>query len=226
MNVFIDNKSGAPIYDQIYTQIKEQIINGTLQEDDPLPSIRNLAKDLRISVVTTKRAYDELEKEGFIYTIAAKGCFVAAKNVELLRETNLKKIEEYKAILADKKLLLGVIKKEILVIAEKYGDDRRTKIGFDEFDISMEDLIPRENVVITMTKLGYIKRMSMDTFKSQNRGGKGIKGMQTLEDDYIRELFITTSHHYIMFFTNTGRVYRLKAYEIPEAGRTARNSNH
>ena len=98
----------------------------------------------------------------------------------------MKKIEEYKAILADKKLLLGVIKKEILVIAEKYGDDRRTKIGFDEFDISMEDLIPRENVVITMTKLGYIKRMSMDTFKSQNRGGKGIKGMQTLEDDYIR----------------------------------------
>ena len=102
----------------------------------------------------------------------------------------MKKIEEYKAILADKKLLLGVIKKEILVIAEKYGDDRRTEIGFDEFDISMEDLIPRENVVITMTKLGYIKRMSMDTFKSQNRGGKGIKGMQTLEDDYIRELFI------------------------------------
>ena len=126
----------------------------------------------------------------------------------------MKKIEEFKAILADKKLLLGVIKKEILVISEKYGDDRRTRIGYDEFDISMEDLIPRENVVITMTKLGYIKRMTMDTFKSQNRGGKGIKGMQTLEDDYIRELFVTTSHHYIMFFTNTGRVYRMKAYEI------------
>ena len=125
----------------------------------------------------------------------------------------MKKIEEFKAILADKKLLLGVIKKEILVISEKYGDDRRTRIGYDEFDISMEDLIPRENVVITMTKLGYIKRMTMDTFKSQNRGGKGIKGMQTLEDDYIRELFVTTSHHYIMFFTNTGRVYRMKAYE-------------
>ena len=136
----------------------------------------------------------------------------------------MKKIEEFKAILADKKLLLGVIKKEILVISEKYGDDRRTRIGYDEFDISMEDLIPRENVVITMTKLGYIKRMTMDTFKSQNRGGKGIKGMQTLEDDYIRELFVTTSQHYIMFFTNTGRVYRMKAYEIPEAGRTARGT--
>ena len=134
----------------------------------------------------------------------------------------MKKIEEYKAILADRKLLLGVIRKEILVISEKYGDERRTHIGYDEFDISMEDLIPRENVVIT--NLGYIKRMSMDTFKSQNRGGKGIKGMQTLEDDYIRELFVTTSHHYIMFFTNTGRVYRLKGYEIPEAGRTARGT--
>ena len=103
-----------------------------------------------------------------------------------------KKIEEYKAILADRKLLLGVIRKEILLISEKYGDDRRTRIGYDEFDISMEDLIPRENVVITVTNMGYIKRMSMDTFKSQNRGGKGIKGMQTLEDDFIRELFITT----------------------------------
>ena len=136
----------------------------------------------------------------------------------------MKKIEELKAILADRKLLLGVIREEILIIADKYGDERRTSIGFDEFDISMEDLIPRENVVITMTKLGYIKRMTVDTFKSQNRGGKGIKGMQTLEDDYIEELFITSTHHYIMFFTNTGRVYRMKAYEIPEASRTARGT--
>ena len=136
----------------------------------------------------------------------------------------MKKIEEYRAILADRKLLLGVIRKEILVISEKYGDERRTHIGYNEFDISMEDLIPRENVVITVTNMGYIKRMSMDTFKSQNRGGKGIKGMQTLEEDFIRELFVTTSHHYIMFFTNKGRVYRLKAYEIPEAGRTARGT--
>jgi len=136
----------------------------------------------------------------------------------------MKKIEEFKAILADKKLLLGVIKKEILVISEKYGDDRRTRIGYDEFDISMEDLIPRENVVITMTKLGYIKRMTMDTFKSQNRGGKGIKGMQKLDEDYVEELFMTNTHHYLMFFTNTGRVYRMKAYEIPEASRTARGT--
>ena len=135
-----------------------------------------------------------------------------------------KKIAEYKAILADRKLLLGVIKEEILVISGKYGDERRTSIGYDEYDISMEDLIPKEDVVITMTKMGYIKRMSNDTFKSQNRGGKGIKGMQTLDEDYVEELFMTNTHHYIMFFTNTGRCYRLKCYEIPEAGRTSRGT--
>ena len=135
-----------------------------------------------------------------------------------------RKIRELKAILADRSLLLRVIRREILEISEKYGDDRRTAIGFDEFDISMEDLIPKENTVIAMTKLGYIKRMTVDNFRSQNRGGKGIKGMQTIEDDYIDELLMTTTHHYLMFFTNMGRVYRLKAYEIPEAGRTARGT--
>jgi len=139
-------------------------------------------------------------------------------------EDLMKLIGELKAILGDRKLLLGVIKEEILIISKKYGDERRTSIGFDEFDISMEDLIPRENVVLTMTKLGYVKRMSNDTFKSQHRGGKGIKGMQTIDDDYVEELFMTTTHHYIMFFTNTGRVYRLKAYEIPESSRTARGT--
>ena len=134
----------------------------------------------------------------------------------------MKKIGELKAILADRKLLLGVIKEEIQIIADKYGDDRRTSIGFDEFDMSDEDLIPKEDVVIAMTKLGYIKRMSHDTFKSQNRGGKGIKGMQTLEEDYVEELFMTNTHYYIMFFTNKGRVYRMKGYQIPEASRTSR----
>ena len=136
----------------------------------------------------------------------------------------MKKIGELKAILADRKLLLGVIKEEILVIRDKYGDDRRTSIGFDEFDISTEDLIPKQDVVITMTKLGYVKRMSHDTFRAQHRGGKGIKGIQTLEEDYVEELFMTHSHHFIMFFTNTGRVYRMKAYEIPEASRTSRGT--
>ena len=134
------------------------------------------------------------------------------------------RIAELKAILADEKKLLGVIREEILLIAEKYGDERRTSIGFDEYDISMEDLIPVTNTVIAMTKLGYIKRMSLDNFRAQNRGGKGIKGMETIDEDYIEELLMTTSHHYMMFFTNTGRVYRMKAYEIPEASRTARGT--
>lgn len=136
----------------------------------------------------------------------------------------LKKIEEYKAILADEKLLLGVIKTEINLIADKYGDDRRTKFGYDESEIGMEDLIPRGNTVIAMTSLGYIKRMTVDNFKTQHRGGRGIKGMSTIEDDYIEDLLMTTTHHYLMFFTNFGRVYRLKTYEIPEAGRTARGT--
>lgn len=134
------------------------------------------------------------------------------------------RIAELRAILADEKLLLGVIKKEISEIADKYGDDRRSQIGYDIYDINMEDLIPNENTIIAMTSLGYIKRMTVDNFKSQNRGGKGIKGMQTIEEDYIEDLLMTTTHHYLMFFTNFGRVYRIKAYEIPEASRTSRGT--
>ncbi len=134
------------------------------------------------------------------------------------------RIAELKAILADEKKLLGVIKEEMQAISDKYGDDRRTSIGFDEFDMCAEDLIPNEETIVAMTHLGYIKRMSKDNFKSQNRGGKGIKGMQTIDEDYIEDLILTKNHNYIMFFTNTGRVYRLKAYAIPEAGRTARGT--
>ncbi len=136
----------------------------------------------------------------------------------------MEKIAELKAILADEKKLLGVIREEIMLISEKYGDERRTSIGFDEYDISMEDMIPKTNTVICMTKLGYIKRMSVDNFRSQHRGGRGIKGMETIEDDYIEELLMTTTHHYLMFFTNDGKVYRMKAYEIPETSRTARGT--
>ena len=140
-----------------------------------------------------------------------------------LRELEIK-IAELKEILADEKKLLGVIREEILVIRDKYGDDRRTSIGYDEDDISVEDLIPNENTVIARTNLGYIKRMTVDNFKSQNRGGKGIKGMQTIDDDYIVDLLMTSTHHYLMFLTNMGKAYRLKAYQIPEAGRTARGT--
>lgn len=136
----------------------------------------------------------------------------------------MEKIKELKAILADEKLLYGVIREEILIINEKYGDDRRTEITYDAGEISLEDLIKKEPTVITMTHLGYIKRMPINTYKSQHRGGKGIKGMQTRDEDFIQNLFITSTHHYILFFTNKGKVYRLKAYEIPEASRTARGT--
>ena len=135
-----------------------------------------------------------------------------------------KKIAEYKKILSDRNVLLDVIKEEIIEIRNKYGDDRRTSIGYDEYDISIEDLVTRQNTIITMTKLGYIKRMSVDNFKSQHRGGKGIKGMQTIDDDYIERMVMTTTHHGIMFFTNKGRSYKIKAYEIPESGRSARGT--
>ena len=146
------------------------------------------------------------------------------EKIENEHQELMKKIAELKAILADRKLLLGVIRTEIMDISDRFGDDRRSQIGFDESDISMEDMIPNENTVIAMTSLGYIKRMTVDNFHSQNRGGKGIKGMQTIEDDYIEDLLMTSTHNYLMFFTNMGRVYRLKAYEIPEAGRTARGT--
>ena len=146
------------------------------------------------------------------------------EKLEKEHEELMAKIKELKAILADEKLLLGVIKTEISAIAEKYGDDRRSKIGYDVFDIDAEDMIPKENTVIAMTSIGYIKRMTVDNFRAQHRGGKGIQGMKTIEDDYIEDLLMTTTHTYVMFFTNYGRVYRLKAYEIPEAGRTARGT--
>lgn len=144
--------------------------------------------------------------------------------LEKEHEELLAKIAYYKDILGDEKKLLGVIREEITFIAEKYGDDRRSHIGIDDSEVTDEDMIDRNDTVIAMTNLGYIKRMTVDNFKAQNRGGKGIKGMQTIEDDFMTDLLMTTTHHYIMFFTNKGRVYRIKAYEIPEAGRTARGT--
>ena len=133
-----------------------------------------------------------------------------------------KQIDEFRSILADKNKLLGVIREEIMIISDKFGNDRRTSIGFDYSDISIEDLVPQENTVLAMTSLGYIKRMSVDNFAAQHRGGKGIKGITTIQDDYIEDLLMCTTHSYVMFFTNKGRAYSLKAYEIPESSRNAR----
>ena len=135
-----------------------------------------------------------------------------------------KRIEELKAILADENLLLGVIRTELLQVSDKYADERRTTIGMDVYDLSTEDLIPEENVVITMSRLGYVKRMTSDNFHQQHRGGKGIRGMQTIDNDYVADLLTTSTHDYLLFFTNKGRVYRLKAYEVPESSRNSRGT--
>ena len=169
-------------------------------------------------------ALDEVQAQAIVDMRLRTLTGLERDKIEKEYEDLMARIDYLKGILADEKKLLGVIREEIMLISDKYGDDRRTKIGYDEFDLSMEDLIPVSDSVITMTHLGYIKRMTVDNFRSQNRGGKGIKGMQTLDEDFIEEIFMTTTHHYLMFFTNFGRAYRMKAYEIPEAGRTARGT--
>ena len=206
---------------------RDHIVQGLLIALDHIDEVIRIIRASR----TTQEAKDNLI-EAFALTDAQAQAIVdmrlrALTGLEREKLENehkelLAKISELRAILADEKLLLGVIKKEIIEIADKFGDDRRSKIGIDEYDIDIEDMIPRENTVIAMTSLGYIKRMTVDNFKSQNRGGKGIKGMQIIEDDYIEDLLMTTTHNYLMFFTSLGRVYRLKAYEIPEASRTSR----
>ena len=216
-------------YDLNKAEERAHILQGLLTSLDNIDEVINIIRSSK----NTQEAKDRLMERFALTDVQAQAIvdmrLRALTGLEREKLENeyaelMERITELKAILADKKKLLGVIREEILLIADKYGDDRRTSIGFDEYDISMEDLIPVTNTVITMTKLGYIKRMSLDNFRAQNRGGKGIKGMETIDDDYIEELLMTTSHHYLMFFTNTGRVYRMKAYEIPEASRTARGT--
>ena len=174
--------------------------------------------------LTEEFALDDVQAQAIVDMRLRTLTGLERDKIEKEYEDLMARIDYLKGILADEKKLLGVIREEIMMISDKYGDDRRTKIGYDEFDLSMEDLIPVSDSVITMTHLGYIKRMTVDNFRSQNRGGKGIKGMQTLDEDFIEEIFMTTTHHYLMFFTNLGRVYRMKAYEIPEASRTSRGT--
>ena len=147
---------------------------------------------------------------------------LAREDLEAEYAELMAKIDYLKSILADENKLLTVIKEEMKIVRDKFGDERRTKIGINVGDLSDEDLIPEEDTVVAMTNLGYIKRMTVDNFKSQNRGGKGIKGMQTIDNDFMKDMFMVSTHDYILFLTNTGRIYKLKCYEIPEAGRTAR----
>ena len=216
-------------YDLNKAQERAHILEGLLKALDNIDEVIRIIRGSRSVQVAKQELMDRFEltdvqAQAIVDMRLRALTGLEREKLEAEYAELMEKIRKLKAILADRNTLLRVIREEILAISEKYGDDRRTAIGFDAFDISMEDMIPRENTVITMTTLGYIKRMTVDNFRSQNRGGRGIKGMQTLDDDYIEELMMTTTHHYVMFFTNTGRVYRLKAYEIPEAGRTARGT--
>ena len=216
-------------YDLNKAQERAHILEGLLKALDNIDEVIRIIRGSRSVQVAKQELMDRFEltdvqAQAIVDMRLRALTGLEREKLEAEYAELMEKIRKLKAILADRNTLLRVIREEILAISEKYGDDRRTAIGFDAYDISMEDMIPRENTVITMTKLGYIKRMTVDNFRSQNRGGRGIKGMQTLDDDSIEELMMTTTHHYVMFFTNTGRVYRLKAYEIPEAGRTARGT--
>ena len=214
-------------YDLNKAEERDHILQGLLKALDYIDEVISIIRSSANAQVAKERLMERFELSDAQAQAIVDMRLRALTGLEREKLENehadlVHRITELKAILGDENILLGVIKTEITAIADKYGDDRRSKIGYDELDISMEDLVPRGNTVIAMTKLGYIKRMTVDNFKAQNRGGKGIKGMQTIDEDYIEDLLMTTTHHYLNFFTNQGRVYRLKAYEIPEAGRTAR----
>ena len=216
-------------YDLNKAEERDHILQGLLIALDNIDEVISIIRSSQNTQIAKQRLMDrfgltDVQSQAIVDMRLRTLTGLEREKIENEHKELLARIAELKAILADEKLLLGVIRTEINEIAAKYGDDRRSVIGFDEYDISMEDLIPRDNTIIAMTNLGYIKRMTVDNFKSQNRGGKGIKGMQTIDEDFIADLLMTTTHHYIMFFTNFGRVYRLKAYEIPEASRTSRGT--
>ena len=216
-------------YDLNKAEERDHILQGMLKALDFIDEVISIIRSSQSTQEAKERLIDrfelsEAQAQAIVDMRLRALTGLEREKLEKEHEELQIRIGELKAILADEKLLLGVIKKEITETAEKYGDDRRSKIGYDDSDISMEDLVPRGETVIAMTNLGYIKRMTVDNFKAQNRGGKGIKGMQTIEDDFIADLLMTNTHHYLNFFTSFGRIYRLKAYEIPEAGRTARGT--
>ena len=214
-------------YDLNKAEERDHILQGLLIALDNIDEVINIIRSSENTQVAKQRLIErfelsEAQSQAIVDMRLKTLTGLEREKLENEHKELLERIAYLKSILADEKVLLGVIKDEILLISQKYGDDRRTKIGYDIYDITNEDLIPNENTVVAMTSLGYIKRMTVDNFKSQHRGGRGIKGMNTIEDDYIEDLLMTTTHHYIMFFTNMGRAYRLKTYEIPESGRTSR----
>ena len=214
-------------YDLNKAEERDHILQGLLIALDNIDEVIKIIRGSRSTQIAKESlmerfALTEVQAQAIVDMRLRALTGLEREKLENEHQELLAKIAQLKEILADEKVLLGVIRTEIKEISDKFGDDRKSKIGYDAFDISMEDMIPNENTIIAMSNLGYIKRMTIDNFKSQHRGGKGIKGMETIEDDFIADLLMTTTHHYIMFFTNFGRVYRLKTYEIPEGSRTSR----
>ena len=214
-------------YDLNKAEERDHILQGLLIALDNIDEVIRIIRGSRSTQIAKESlmerfALTEIQAQAIVDMRLRALTGLEREKLENEHQELLAKIARLKEILADEKVLLGVIRTEIKEISDKFGDDRKSKIGYDAFDISMEDMIPKEDTIIAMSNLGYIKRMTIDNFKSQHRGGKGIKGMQTIEDDFIADLLMTTTHHYIMFFTNYGRVYRLKTYEIPEGSRTSR----
>ena len=233
LNYYLDHQKEVVTrrtrYDLNKAEERDHILQGLLIALDNIDEVIQIVRSSQTTQIAKERlmerfALSDAQSQAIVDMRLRALTGLEREKLEKEHEELMIKIAELKAILADEKLLLGVIKEEILIISEKFGDDRRSQIGYDVYDINMEDLIPKDNTIIAMTSLGYIKRMTVDNFKAQHRGGKGIKGMQTIEEDYIEDLLMMYTHHYLMFFTNFGRVYRLKAYEIPEAGRTARGT--
>ncbi len=216
-------------YDLNKAEERAHILQGLIVALDNIDEVISIIRSSKTTPIAKERlterfALDEAQAQAIVDMRLRALTGLEREKLEAEYTDLQNQIKRFKEILGDEKVLLSVVRDELIAIRDKYGDDRRTSIGYDSFDINMEDLIPDDNVVIAMTRLGYIKRMSIDNFKSQHRGGKGIKGMQTLDEDFIEDLFMTTNHHYIMFFTNKGRAYHLKAYEIPESSRTARGT--
>ena len=216
-------------YDLNKAEERAHIIEGLLKALDNIDEVIRIVRASRTTqdakdALCARFGLDDVQAQAIVDMRIRALTGLEREKLEEEQADLLAKIKFYKEILGDEKVLLGVIKEEILVMKEKYGDERKTTIGIDDGELEDEDLIPDESTVITMTRLGYVKRMDIGNFRAQNRGGKGIKGMQKLDEDVTEKLFITTTHHRLLFFTNKGRVYQLKAYQIPEASRTARGT--
>ena len=214
-------------YDLNKAEERAHIIKGLLIALDNIDEVIKIIRGSRTTADAKKNLIErfglsDAQSQAIVDMRLRQLTGLAREDLEAEYADLMAKIDYLKSILADENKLLTVIKEEIEVIRDKFGDERRTKIGINVGDLSDEDLIPEEDTVVAMTNLGYIKRMTVDNFKSQNRGGKGIKGMQTIDKDFMKDMFMVSTHDYILFLTNTGRIYKLKCYEIPEAGRTAR----